>query len=128
MLNYIVNHVINNRTDLYKCGMNKYAKNKAGFCSVKNLKDIPLNDEIQCVPTTTTPSINLCIHPPEVNSFISKVMQSVGYHEKPIADAILGLMEQHPSAGLLDLGANIGKRSTNTLSHYHKHTICKCHV
>ena len=112
MLNKKMFNTTNIRTDLYKCLVNPFGKNKAGFCNVKTLKDIPLNDEIQCVLTTTTPSINLCIHPPEVNSFISKVMQSVGYHEKPIADAILGLMEQHPSSGLLDLGANIGKSAS----------------
>ena len=81
-----------------------------GFCNVKNFSDnLDVNDDIQCVHTDTDPSIDLCIHSPERDIFVSKRILAHGHHEKPIADAIVSLMQKHPSAGLLDLGANIGK-------------------
>ena len=96
--------------DKFHSEMKPFTKNTVRFCNVKKLKNnFSLDDEIKCVPTKTKPPIDLCIHPPEIDIYISQRILTHGYHEKPIADAIVRLMQKHPSAGLLDLGANIGK-------------------
>ena len=64
--------------------------------------------DYMCMPFITY-KVTLCIHPPDVDVYVSRTLAMGVMWEYSLVDRMLSWIRRDPSLGLIDLGANIGK-------------------
>ena len=71
---------------------------------VKKRPNIFLSYRIPCSGLQT----NICVKPPSKGKMMTKIIERKGAWEKAIVNSVIRVMEAHPTAVFLDIGANIG--------------------
>ena len=69
------------------------------------------SDASECIPLQTNPSPMICVHPVEIDRFISGAIQDGTVWEVETVKLFQELLRAHPTLGVLDIGANIGQYS-----------------
>lgn len=91
-------------------------KTSSGHCNIYNpqlsqRRDVNNEELIECVPTKTKPSVQICIYPPIVDVYISAAIVTKGGFELFITKEIVEKMMEYSQATFIDVGANIGMHS-----------------
>lgn len=71
----------------------------------------PPQDPKLCVKTSTEPSFVLCCYDPTVDKYVSGDIMKYGLFEKQYSDVLKKLLQSHPSALFLNIGANLGNHA-----------------
>lgn len=77
------------------------------YCNIVNLT-APVNEEFNCVRTTTKPQTTVCLYDVYRDVYISHDIQETGIWEPLVTRDFLDVLARNPSAGVIDVGANIG--------------------
>lgn len=68
----------------------------------------PCKADLKCIRTRTVPSTTVCLHSQWRDKYISHDLEDTGRWEPQVADSFLEMLRRDRSAGVLDIGANIG--------------------
>jgi len=92
-------------------------KLKVPYCSLVDLS-VDNNRTFECVTTKMVPAFTICIH--EKPDYISKILRQSGTWESHILNNMKKYLDKYPSAGLIDIGANLGVYSLYTAKYGRK--------
>ena len=76
-------------------------------CNIVNLT-APVEEEFNCVRTATKPPTTVCLYDVFRDVYISHDLQETGVWEPLVTRDFLDVLARDPSAGVIDVGANIG--------------------
>ncbi|KAK2188193.1 hypothetical protein NP493_140g00010 [Ridgeia piscesae] len=76
-------------------------------CNIVNLT-APVDEEFNCVRTSTKPPTTVCLYDVFRDVYISHDLQETGVWEPLVTRDFLDVLARDPSAGVIDVGANIG--------------------
>ena len=76
-------------------------------CNIVNLT-APVDEEYNCVRTATKPPTTVCLYDVFRDVYISHDLLETGVWEPLMTRDFLDVLSRDPSAGVIDVGANIG--------------------
>ena len=90
------------------------ALSNTDYCAIHDFQsDVNATDdkEFECVSTTTSPNIKICLYPDDVDIYVSASIRARGRWEHPIGIAINDVMRLYADATFIDIGSNLGIHS-----------------